>query len=60
MDLNKKMKLYNFLDKHPKLKASLVIPYRKLAKKYTTSEEVDYNKWIIKNEPNEHSRSHSR
>lgn len=52
MDINKKMKIYNFLDKHPKLKLGLVKPYRKIMKKYTTNEETDYNNWIIKNEPN--------
>lgn len=52
MEINKKMKLYNFLDKHPTLKKSIVKPYRKIMRKYTTNEEVDYNKWIIKNEPN--------
>ena len=50
--MNQKMKIYNFLDKHPKLKTSLVKPYRKMMKKYTTNEEVDYNQWIIQNEPN--------
>ena len=52
MDRNQKMKIYNFLDKHPKLKANLVKPYRKMMKKYTTNEEVEYNQWIIQNEPN--------
>lgn len=50
--MNQKMKIYNFLDKHPKLKTNLVKPYRKMMKKYTTNEEVDYNQWIIQNEPN--------
>ncbi len=51
MDIQKKMKIYHFLDKHPKLKKCLVKPYRKLAKKYTTPEEPEYNQWIIQNEP---------
>lgn len=51
MDIQQKMKIYHFLDKHPKLKKCLVTPYRKLAQKYTTAEEPEYNQWIIQNEP---------
>ena len=51
MNSDKKMKIYHFLDDHPTLKKVLVKPYRKWRKKYTTNEEIEYNQWIIQNEP---------
>ena len=51
MNTDQKMKIYHFLDKHPKIKTTLVAPYRKIMKKYTTHDEKDYNQWIIQNEP---------
>ena len=51
MQIQQKMKIYHFLDKHPKLKKCLVTPYRKSAQKYTTAQEPEYNQWIIQNEP---------